>query len=106
MLQTRAHHKYSAEPGKWILVWALLLAALWLIPLRAAAEPNSGVGNHFRKAFVSRLEFLEPLRRHGPDAFRITEFPAWGLGWTVEFYPDPKRAGRATGYVAFFDAKY
>jgi len=90
-----------------ILVLALLLAAVGPVPLTAAAQTETGVGNHFHRPFVSRLDVFEPLRRHDPDALRITELPSYtSMAWTTELYPDPKHRGHATAYIAFFDDRH
>jgi hypothetical protein len=96
----------SDHPGRWILSVALLLAAIGSVPLAATAETKTGVGN-FHRPFVSRLEVFEPLRRHDPDAVRISEFQSYtSAAWTAELYPDAKRPGFATAHIAFFDDRY
>jgi hypothetical protein len=64
------------------------------------------VGN-FHRPFASRLEVFEPLRRHDPDALRITEFPGYsGMAWAAELHPKPKYPAQAIARIAFFDARH
>jgi hypothetical protein len=85
------------------LVLALLVAVAGLWAPAASAKSETGVGNHFHRPFVSSLEVFEPLRRHDPDALRITEFRLSSQSWTIELYPDSKRPGHVIAKFALFD---